>query len=305
MEKGSVANIEQQFFDFMRVEKNFSLHTIKHYQLDLTEFFLFMEVQAISSVSVVSYADARLFLTELVQKGLSKKTISRKVSSLRSFYKFLVREKLARDNPFALLSLPKKESRLPRFLFESEIEALFDSIDSSTSLGARNLALLELLYATGIRVSECVAIKVDDVSFTLGTVLVHGKGQKDRYVPFGEHCRHTLEKYLEIRAMVMAQNNKQHHFLWINHEGGALTDRGVRFILDKLIRSASDQMKLHPHMLRHSFATHMLNHGADLRAVQELLGHAQISSTQVYTHVTKERLKTVYETAHPRAKMRK
>lgn len=297
----NLAVAEKQFLDFMQIEKNFSENTVKHYQLDLTEFFTFMEIQAIPNLETVTYTDARLFLTELTRKNLSKKTISRKVSCLRSFYKFLVREKMVTENPFVQLTLPKKEQRLPRFLFETEMEALFGGVDCTKPLGKRNLALLELLYATGIRVSECIAIQLSDINFQLGVVLVHGKGKKDRYVPFGEHCSLALENYLQTRNELLMKKKQNHSFVWVNSEGKPLTDRGVRFILNKMIETVSLTAKLHPHMLRHSFATHMLNNGADLRAVQELLGHAQISSTQIYTHVTKERLKTVYQKAHPRA----
>lgn len=290
------------FVEYMKIEKNYSANTLKHYQLDLAEFSQFIQQEAITDLTSVSYSDARLFLTGLTKRKLSKKTLSRKISCLRSFYKFLVREKMAEDNPFVLLSLPKKEQRLPRFLYENEMESIFNSVDLNESLGKRDLALLELLYSTGIRVSECTAIKMDELNFSLGVVLVHGKGKKDRYVPFGEYAKRALEHYInETRVELMSKYKQTHQILFVNGQGKPLTDRGIRYILDKMIQKASATSSLHPHMLRHTFATHMLNNGADLRSVQELLGHSNISSTQIYTHVTKDKLKSVYQNAHPRA----
>jgi integrase/recombinase XerC len=290
------------FVEYMTIEKNYSPNTLKHYQLDMAEFDQFMQQEAIVDLKSVTYSDARLFLTELTKRNLSKKSLSRKISCLRSFYKFLVREKLVDENPFILLSLPKKEQRLPRFLFENEMDAIFASIDTKELLGKRDLALLEILYSTGMRVSECTAIKLDELNFSLGVVLVHGKGKKDRYIPFGEYARTALEQYInETRIEIMTKLKQSHQILFINAKGKPLTDRGIRYILDKIIHQASSTSTLHPHMLRHTFATHMLNNGADLRSVQELLGHSQISSTQIYTHVTKDKLKSVYQNAHPRA----
>ena len=290
------------FVEYMRIEKNYSANTLKHYQLDLAEFNQFVQQEAIVDLKSVTYSDARLFLTELTKRKLSRKSLSRKISCLRSFYKFLVREKIVEENPFVLLSLPKKEQRLPRFLYENEMDSIFAAIDTNEQLGKRDLALLELLYSTGIRVSECTAIKLDELNFSLGVVLVHGKGKKDRYVPFGEYAKTALEQYInETRVELMSKFKQSHPILFINGRGKPLTDRGIRYILDKIIHKASATASLHPHMLRHTFATHLLNNGADLRSVQELLGHAQISSTQIYTHVTKDKLKSVYQNAHPRA----
>lgn len=290
------------FVEYMRIEKNYSANTLKHYQLDLAEFNQFIQQEAIIDLKSVTYSDARLFLTVLTKRMLSRKSLSRKISCLRSFYKFLVREKIVEENPFVLLSLPKKEQRLPRFLYENEMDSIFAAIDPNEQLGKRDLALLELLYSTGIRVSECTAIKMDELNFSLGVVLVHGKGKKDRYVPFGEYAKAALEQYInETRVELMSKLKQSHQILFINGQGKPLTDRGIRYILDKIIHKASATSSLYPHMLRHTFATHLLNNGADLRSVQELLGHAQISSTQIYTHVTKDKLKSVYQNAHPRA----
>lgn len=292
----------QLFVEYLQIEKNYSKYTIDYYQRDIREFFLFMNEQAITSLERVEYSDTRLYVTELTNRKLAKKSISRKISCLRSFYKFLMRENLTQDNPFTLLSLPKKEKRLPRFMYEKEMDALFASIDTGTLLGKRNMALVELLYATGIRVSECCSVELSDLDFSLSTVLAHGKGKKDRYIPFGRHASEALQDYIHTaRAELIKKTSRPHAFLFVNQRGTPLTPRGVRYILTHLIEDASLSSSLHPHMLRHSFATHLLNNGADLRSVQELLGHASVQSTQVYTHVTKERLKDVYKNSHPRA----
>ena len=260
-----------------------------------------MSEQAIKDVRDVQYLDARLFLTKLYEKKLAKKTMAKKISCLRSFYKFLLREKLVEANPFTLVTIPKAEKRLPKFFYENELQLLFQSCETETPLGQRNKALLELLYATGIRVSECCQIRLSEVDFFLGTVLVHGKGQKERYLPFGSLAKQSLELYINSGRKKLISEKNNHDVLFVNHRGGPLTARGVRVILNSLIEESALNGHIHPHMLRHSFATHLLNHGADLRSVQELLGHAFLSSTQVYTHVTNERLRKTYMEHHPRA----
>ena len=298
-------NIEtsiENYIKYLQIEKNYSKYTIACYQKDIQEFLLFMDEQAIPALDLVRYADARLFITSLTEHNLSKRSISRKISCLRSFYKYLMRENIVSENPFASVSLPKKEQRLPRFKYEEEMEVIFDSIDLATDLGKRDMALVEMLYATGMRVSECCNVEMSDVDFSLMTVLAHGKGSKDRYIPFGEHAKLALLEYINhSRGHLMEKGAKSHSFLFVNNRGTPLTPRGVRYILTNMIEKACGNTNLYPHMLRHSFATHLLNNGADIRSVQELLGHSSVQSTQVYTHVTKERLREVYNNSHPRA----
>ncbi|MFD9624328.1 tyrosine recombinase XerC [Peribacillus muralis] len=290
------------FIEYLQIEKNSSHYTIENYKRDILEYFLFLNEQGLKDITSVEYFDVRLFLTSLYEKKLSKRTVARKTSCLRSFYKFLLREGDVKDNPFSLVSLPKKEQRLPRFLYEKEMKQLFSSVKKDSPIGKRNNALLELLYATGIRVSECCEIKLQDIDFSLGTVLVHGKGKKDRYVPVGKYAQEAIELYIRTARMEMTPSDaKAHVYLFVNFRGDPLTPRGVRYILNELIKKSAAEGSLHPHMLRHSFATHLLNNGADIRTVQELLGHSKISSTQVYTHVTKDQLKKVYNATHPRA----
>lgn len=289
------------FIEYLQIEKNSSHYTIENYKRDIQEFFQFLNEQGIADITSVEYFDVRLFLTNLYEKKLSKRTVARKTSCLRSFYKFLLREGDVKDNPFSLVSLPKKDQRLPRFLYEKEMKLLFSSLKKDSPIGIRNNALLELLYATGIRVSECCEIKLQDIDLSLGTVLVHGKGKKDRYVPVGRYAQEAIDLYIRTARMEMTSSDaKAHVYLFVNFRGDPLTPRGVRYILNELIKKSAADGSLHPHMLRHSFATHLLNNGADIRTVQELLGHSKISSTQVYTHVTKDQLKKVYNASHPR-----
>ncbi|MGP7817515.1 tyrosine recombinase XerC [Niallia sp. 01092] len=292
----------QRFVEYLQIEKNCSPYTIEYYQDDINQFLLFMSKQLINKLEDVQSSDVRIFLTDLFHAKLARKSIARKISSLRSFYRFLVREKLVAANPFSTITIPKLEKRLPDFFYEEELQQLFLSCDSSTPLGNRNKALLELLYATGIRVGECTKIELKDIDFSISTVLVKGKGKKERYVPFGSFAHTALESYIrDGRTKLMGKNSNQHSFLFVNYRGGPLTAGGVRDILSKMMHASSAQGKIHPHKLRHSFATHLLANGADMRTVQELLGHADLSSTQIYTHVTNEYLKKTYMSYHPRA----
>ncbi|WP_282140245.1 tyrosine recombinase XerC [Cytobacillus oceanisediminis] len=289
------------FIEYLQIEKNYSQYTIEHYQHDISEFFMFMAEQAIADLTKVAYQDVRIYLTELFDKKMSRKSVARKISSLRSFFKFLLREEKVAENPFALVSIPKAQKKLPEFFYEEEMMQLFNACEASTPLGQRNKALLELLYATGIRVSECSQIRLKDLDMYLSTVLVRGKGSKERYVPFGSFAQDALDTYINHgRKKLLANGNVQEN-LFLNARGGPLTARGIRTILDRIIEKSSLTGKIHPHMLRHTFATHLMANGADMRTVQELLGHAFLSSTQVYTHVTNEYLKKTYMAHHPRA----
>ncbi|WP_410983897.1 tyrosine recombinase XerC [Bacillus cereus] len=298
----NVKKLLQLFVGYLQIERNYSKYTIASYQNDLEHFVQFMEREGISSFLDVTYVDVRLYLTTLHDEKLARKSVARKVSSLRSLYRFLMREGYREDNPFVLASLPKKEWSIPKFLYVEELEKLFEVSDAETPLGQRNQALLELMYATGIRVSECVSLQLADIDFSVGTILVTGKGKKQRYVPFGSYAQDALITYIENGRKQLAKKTEEHsQMVFLNAKGTPLTDRGVRYILNELIKKASLTMKISPHMLRHTFATHMLDEGADLRTVQELLGHENLSTTQIYTHVSKERLRSVYMKHHPRA----
>ncbi len=298
--KENLALAMNRFLEYLQIEKNYSSYTVEFYKKDIEHFSLFMEEQSIATFNDVKYFDARLYVSSLYDQHYARTSAARKISSLRSFFKFLLREKIVDENPFILVIQPKKGVRLPSFLYEEEMEQLFSSCDDRTPLGKRNLALMELLYATGIRVSECANIQLDDVDFDLSTILVKGKGKRERYVPFGIFASQALESYINgARSLLVDRSN--HRNLFVNSRGGPLTARGIRHVLNEIMKKASLSGKIHPHMFRHSFATHMLNNGADMRTVQELLGHTHLSSTQVYTHVTKEHLRKTYINSHPRA----
>ncbi len=297
-----LTRFKQLFLEYLQIEKNASPLTVRHYGDDITAFFVFMESESINSLEEVDYSVIRVYLTKLFEENMARKSMARKISSLRSFYRFLEREELMKHNPFINVRLPKSEQRIPEFFYEEELNQLFSVSDCSTPLGQRNQAILELLYGTGIRVSECVQLEESHIDFSLSTLLVYGKGRKERYVPFGQFAEKALRNYLNhARPQLLKKQSQPVQKLFVNAKGGPLTARGVRLILDKMVKKAALTVDIHPHKLRHSFATHLLNAGADLRSVQELLGHEHLSSTQIYTHVTKDRLRQVYMNSHPRA----
>ncbi|WPK11961.1 tyrosine recombinase XerC [Lysinibacillus louembei] len=289
-----------QFIRYVQIEKNFSVHTVREYETDIQHFLTFLQTEGIKSLQDVEYIHARLYVTKLYDEKKARASISRKISAIRSFFRFLHREFDLDDSSFRSLYHPKKEERLPNFFYEEELTQLFEANQGQDFQSLRNIALLELLYATGIRVSECTALELSNIDFHYSILRVMGKGRKERIVPFGEYARTALQTYIEeARPHIMKKT--EHSYLFVNMRGGELTPRGVRHILNEMVNKASLHTKLYPHMLRHSFATHLLNNGADMRTVQELLGHAHLSSTQVYTHVTKEHLRKTYMNTHPRA----
>ena len=296
----TIAYYVQQFMRYVQLEKNFSIHTVREYESDLQHFTSFLQSEGVTDLRQVEYIHARLYVTKLYGEKKARTSISRKISSIRSFFRFLNREYELDDAPFRSLYHPKKEQRLPNFFYEEELQQLFERNIADSPKSIRNIAILELLYATGIRVSELTSIDLQDIDFHYSIVRVMGKGRKERIVPFGNYAHEALVVYIDtVRPKLM--KNKEHNRLFVNMRGGELTARGVRHILSEMMEVACMQTKIYPHMLRHTFATHLLNNGADLRTVQELLGHAHLSSTQVYTHVTKETLRKTYMNAHPRA----
>ncbi|QXE03087.1 tyrosine recombinase XerC [Terribacillus sp. DMT04] len=291
----------QAFKSYLQVEKHASSHTVYYYLNDVNFFLDFLQTEAIQ-FEQVDPGVVRVFLTQLYDRKLSRRTVSRKISSLRAFYKFLEREDVVSANPFLRLVQPKAPAYVPSFLYEQELDKLFDASDLDSPLGQRDQAILESLYGTGMRVSECAGMTLDDIDMSIGTVLVRGKGRKERYIPFGSFMEKAIRTYVEDgRRRLLEKSQENTDKLFLNSRGKPITERGIRLILNKLVEQSAVHMHLHPHKLRHTFATHMLNEGADLRAVQELLGHEHLSSTQIYTHVTKDRLRTIYMNSHPRA----
>ena len=298
-----INSIQAQFKLYLKIEKNVSPYTLKYYNQDLDNFNTFLAQEHILSYRDVDNRVVRIYLTNLYQNKLSRKSVARKISSLRTFFKYLERENILTGNPFLTITLPKAEQTLPHFLYQEELNELFKTSDLTSSIGQRNQALLELMYATGIRVSECTSLTLDAIDFSLHTILVMGKGRKERYIPFGSFAEKALKQYIQDGRNQLVEKNKEGtNSLFLNANGKPITAQGIRYVLNKIVTDASLNIHVHPHALRHTFATHMLNAGADLRSVQELLGHDHLSSTQIYTHVTKDRLKDVYMKAHPRAK---
>lgn len=290
------------FVEYLQIEKNASPYTVKYYVLDLESFFDFLNAEGAVGLEQVDYNEVRLFLTVQYDRKLARRTVSRKISSLRSFYKFLEREGYVTSNPFLNVKLPKANKPIPGFLYQEELDKLFEVNDITDPLGQRDQAILETLYATGIRVSECQGMQLEDIDFSVGTMFIKGKGNKERYTPFGRFAEIALETYIhDGRYQLLQKSQNSTNNVFLNAKGKPLTVRGIRLILNKMVEKAALTVHVHPHKLRHTFATHLLNEGADLRGVQELLGHENLSSTQIYTHVTKDRLRNVYMNSHPRA----
>ena len=283
-----------KFKDYLTVEKNYSAHTVKSYISDLFEFSDFLPKTEIASVD---YLVVRKFLGHLRSKNLSRRSVARKVSSLRMFFRFLQRDGYIKNNPVLSISAPKLDRKLPVFLDEKTVEKLMDAPDLKSISGTLDKAILETLYSAGIRVGELVGIDTSDVDFISGVVKVLGKGRKERLAPIGDRAVNAIRGYLESRNKKWSDKKA----LFLNKFGKRLDQRSVRRTVDKYIKRLCIKERVSPHTLRHSFATHLLNRGADLRSVQELLGHKNLSTTQIYTHVTTERLKSVYDKAHPRA----
>lgn len=291
----------QDYLEYLKYQKNYSDYTIQNYERDILEFFDYLDKESLEYQSVV-YSDLRFFLMYLKDKKKDKNSsIDRKLSSLRGFYQYLANEGVVSSNVFSLLSGPKKEKKLPRYFEYNELETLFNACDLSTPLGQRDRLILEMLYATGVRVGELVSIKVSDINQSSRTILILGKGNKERIVPYGEYCEEILKMYLKDGYLSL--NTKNIPYLFLNYHGGQLTERGVRYLLEEVIKHTSIQKNISPHMIRHSFATHLLNQGCDLMTVQKLLGHESIKATQIYTHVTTDRLRNVYQNSFPRAKI--
>ena len=287
----------EEYLKYLKYERNYSEETINSYEEDLVEFFDFLNKENLKLLTI-KYDDVRFFLMELDKKKNKSTTISRKLSSLRGFYKFLINRDYTKNNPFVLIKTPRKEKKLPRFFYYNELEEMFDSIDISNALGQRNRLILEVLYASGVRVSELVNIKLKDINGE--EIKVLGKGNKERITRIGDYAREVLDLYLSDGYKEL--NKKGSEYLFLNNNGNKLTTRGIRYILDEIIKNTNVKKKISPHMLRHSFATHLLNEGCDILSVQELLGHESLTATAIYTHVTTDRLKDVYFKTHPRAK---
>lgn len=295
-----------KFKDYLLAVRNYSLYTVNNYAKDVKEFSEFLREykMARNLLGVNRDRVCHNYLSELVRKGYAAKTVNRKISSLRTFYNYLLNEKLVDYNYFTEVKNVKTPKKLPSFVDEDEIIDIIDSIDTNSDLGFRNKILIELLYATGMRVSEVCSLEVSQIDFYNDTIKVFGKGKKDRMVIMYESLSDNLKYYVSFtRSNLLAKSgNVEIRNVFINYKGGPLTPRGVRKIINSVIDKCAINKHVSPHMIRHSFATSLLNHGVDLRSVQELLGHENLSTTQIYTHISTENVKIAFQDAFPRAK---
>ena len=293
-----------RFLSYLRYEKNASPHTVDSYGRDLRQLALFLEQEGLSFVSV-SHLTIRRFLTSLHELGLAKSSIARKLAAIRAFLSYAEQKRWVRDNAAKIVATPKKERKMPSFLSEEEIQAFFSWPETADPLTRRDRAILELLYATGIRVSELVGLNDDEVSFKERLLRVRGKGKKERIVPFGRKAAESLRAYLQVRPQLVskgaASKGIETKAVFINRRGTRLTCRSVERIVQKYLRRQAIYRRVSPHSLRHSFASHLLSRGADVRAIQELLGHESLATTEKYTHLDLRRLLEVYRRSHPRS----
>lgn len=294
----------EDFMLYLKIEKNYSYHTLVAYHADLIQFYNFIS-NFLGKVEPeeIDLKVIRAYLGELHNQGLKRSSIARKIASLRSFYKYLFKKGFLPENILLKVSLPKTDKRLPHFLYYNDVEALLQINDTSKPLRQRDKAILETLYASGVRVSELVGLEVEDLNISEGYARVFGKGARERLVPLGVRATSALEEYLQYgrKALLSRSNLRGEGALFLNRWGNRLSTRGVRDLIYRQVKNVALQKKVSPHTLRHSFATHLLENGADLRTVQELLGHVSMSSTQIYTHISRGLLQSVYQRTHPRA----
>jgi integrase/recombinase XerC len=297
----------EQFLEHLRYERNVSAHTLRNYESDLEQFTHFLAPDRktkLPDVSEIDHLTIREWMASLHADQKKKSSIARKLAALRTFFQFLVREGVLELNPAKLVSTPKLEKKLPNHLSIEEAIRFIESPDLDTDLGKRDRAMLELMYATGVRVAELTTLNVADVDFQNQLIRVTGKRRKQRIVPFGDPAGEAIRNYLGVREKFLFNapvSKRDEDALFLNYQGTRITTRSVGRMVEKYIRICAGMHNISPHALRHSFATHLLDSGADLRDIQELLGHARLSTTQIYTHVSMEKLIEVYDKAHPKA----
>ena len=291
-----------EYIIYLKIERGLSANTVNSYKRDIEKYLTFLTEKKITQLDEVSRFEILDFLQTLRQSGAADNSIIRMVSSLRKFHQYLNRESIVSDDPMQLIDTPKKASTLPKAISPQAIEQLLEAPDTTTPLGVRDRTILELMYATGLRISELVNLKLSDMHLTMGFIQTMGKGEKERIIPLGEIASQWLDHYLDgARVYLQDQSAETSEYVFLNSRGKGLSRQGVWKKVKQLALEAGIDQNVTPHTLRHSFATHLLENGADLRMVQELLGHADISTTQIYTHITKTRLKQVYSDYHPRA----
>jgi integrase/recombinase XerC len=299
-----------RFSEYLKYQRNASEHTLRNYISDLEQFYDYLcpknpdGSRSDLNINQIDHITIREYMATLYQAKRKKTSISRKLATLRTFFKFLCREQVIEMNPARLVSSPRLEKRLPRVISIDEIIQFIETPDAETALGKRDRAILELLYATGCRVSEVSGMNIEDIDFKHETIRVRGKGRKERFVPFGSKAKEALGTYIEVRAALLdglPERRRDASAVFLNYQGTRISTRSIGRLVDKYVKECALANNISPHSLRHSFATHLLSAGADLRAIQELLGHARLSTTQIYTHVSIDQLMKVYDKAHPRA----
>jgi len=295
-----VKKLIDNFITYIKSEKHYSDNTIISYKSDLELFYFFLKEEKIDNIKIIDYQIIRKFLNYLYDKKYTNKAIARHISSLRSFYKYLKKEKVVSNNPMVLISNPKIEKKLPKIVYSNELESILNTPDTNTTLGLRDALILELLYSTGVRVSELVNICIQDINMNKKEIRIFGKGSKERIVLFGNRCLELINTYITKSRSELNKNNLD--YLLLSKTGKKINQREIRYIIDDVVKKTGLKMHISPHVLRHTFATDLLNNGADLRSVQELLGHESLSTTTIYTHVSNEYLRKVYLNAHPRAR---
>lgn len=302
-EKKAVEKIVRKYLEYLEIERNYSAHTILSYETDLLRLVQFLRREGIHSFDKVRKESLRAFTGSLLDDGFGQRSVARKIASMRSLFKYLHRRKITEGNPALALITPKVAKRLPSFLDEESVRQLVSLPDQHTPVGKRDTAILELFYSTGIRLSELIGLDIGDLMREEGLIKVRGKGRKERIIPVGRKALTAIDRYLQEKKITpaMIPSKAGGRPLFEIQEGRRMYPQAVGRMVRKYIGAVSEIEKKSPHVLRHSFATHMLNHGADLRAVKELLGHESLSTTQVYTHVSSARMKKVYEDAHPKA----
>ena len=287
------------FISYLTDNKRYSPYTITSYKKDTYDYLEFLKKNNID-IKNSNYKIVEEYSNYLYKKKLSKRSIARKYSSIRTFYNYLEKKNILENNIFNLVENPKKEEKLPRFINEYELDKMFEIPDNSPK-GQRDRLILEILYGTGVRVSELVNIKINDIDFNNNSIKVRGKGNKDRYVFYGKYCKEAINNYIK-NGRISLLNGQTCDYLLLNRFGKNISVVSIRKILNEIINKCSLDIKISPHVLRHTFATHLLNEGADIMHVKELLGHSSLSTTSIYTHVTNEKIKEVYYKTHPRAK---
>lgn len=291
----------RDFYHFLQIERGLAHNTLTSYNRDLKRYLLYVEkVLQIDNIKLINRNSIMSYLHHLKDENMSAATIARAISSIKSFHQFLINEQVVSEDPSIHIETPRKERKLPRVLAPEEIETLLN-IQGDDPLSIRNKAMVELLYATGLRVTELITLEMKDLHLMMGFVRCLGKGDKERIVPIGDIAKQVLETYLNKSRNILTKRRRTEKMLFVNHHGRPLSRQGFWKVLKTIAQDAGIHKDITPHILRHSFATHLLENGADLRAVQEMLGHADISTTQIYTHVTKMRLKDMYDQFHPRA----